>query len=103
MSEKISEKITEISGINTKPFHRYVNKIPLNDFINTLKNEKIKSNHNGYNNLSLMIKENRGIIDISLYGDRDLNEEEKKINERIDVIFRKKEKTSKGLTRDELL
>ena len=36
-------------------------------------------------------------------GDRDFTEEEKDVIERVKVIARVKDRTSKGLTRDELL
>jgi len=49
------------------------------------------------------IREDLGILDMSLYGDRDLTEKEKYEDERIAVIFRTKTKTSKGETRDDLL
>jgi hypothetical protein len=38
-----------------------------------------------------------------IYGDRDLTEEEKDAIERMGVITREKDKTSKGLRREDLL
>ena len=103
MRKNVNEQIGQISGTETNPFRRYVGKINLDDFIFVLEQERKKSKLNGYSNLELIIKEDGGILDIYLYGDRDLNDDEKDMNERILVIARVLDKTSKGLTRDELL
>ncbi len=99
---KINEEIIQISGIETNPFRRYVGKTNIDTLINDLEQEKIKANKNGYTNLEVLIKEDDGIIDIYLYGDRDLTEDEKEIDERIAPIFRIMDKTSMGLTRNDL-
>lgn len=103
MRTKINEFICEISGVETEPFRRYVGKINVNELIEVITKEKEISEKKGYSNLELSIKEDTGIIDIYLYGDRDLTEEEVDLDERISVIARIKDKTSKGLTRDNLL
>lgn len=103
MNKKISEQVTQISGVDTDPFRRYVDKINLDYFMIVLKEEKIKAESNGYSDLELLIKEDRGIVDIYLYGKRDLTEDEKDTREIIAVMTRAKDKTSKGLTRDDLL
>ena len=98
-----NEEIIEISGIYTKPFNRFSYKIPLDELIDLLIESKEKCIEKGYTNLTLWVSENSGLVDMSIHGDRELNEEEKDILERIQVIGRIKDKTSKGLTRDELL
>lgn len=103
METKINEEIIQISGIETKPFCRYVGKINLDELLKKLTDNKLKYELDGYSNLELSINEDCGIIDIYLFGDRNLIEEEIDIRERIAVIGRIKDKTSKGLTRDELL
>lgn len=103
MRTKITEEITLISGVDTNPFNRYVGKISLNELMNRLNKERTKAEEMGYENLEVLIQENRGIVDIYLYGDRGLTEEEKDMDERIAVIARQKEKTSKGLTRKDLI
>ena len=69
----------------------------------SLTNLKNKYKKKGYKNIELFIREDLGIIDMSVYGDRDLTEEEVDLDERISVIARMKDKTSKGMTRDDLL
>jgi|TARA_R110000765_G_scaffold358323_1_gene448600 hypothetical protein len=103
MRTKINELICQISGVETEPFRRYVGKINVNELIDVIAKEKEISEKKGYNNLELHIAEDTGIIDIYLYGDRDLTEEEVDLDERISVIARMKDKTSKGMTRDDLL
>lgn len=103
MRTKVNEEITQISGIETNPFRRYVGKIKVDELLNVLTEEKEKAEIKGYSNLEILIQEDTGIIDIYLYGNRDLSEEEKDTDERMSVIARMKDKTSKGLTRDDLL
>ena len=103
MRTKIKENICQISGTETKPFRRYIGKINVNELIDVISKEKEISEKKGYSNLELSITEDTGIVDIYLYGDRDLTEEEVDLDERIAVIARMKDKTSKGMTRDDLL
>ena len=103
MRTKINELICQISGVETEPFRRYVGKINVNELIDAITKEKEISEKKGYRNLELSVEEDIGIIDIYLYGDRDLTEEEVYLDERISVITRVKDKTSKGMTRDDLL
>jgi hypothetical protein len=103
MRTKIKENIYQISGTETKPFRRYIGKINVNELIDVISKEKEISEKKGYSNLELSITEDTGIVDIYLYGDRDLTEEEVDLDERIAVIARMKDKTSKGMTRDDLL
>jgi hypothetical protein len=98
-----TELIKEISGIDTEPFKRFSYKIDLDELINLLVKSKIECEHKGYKNLKLWVSEDTGLIDMSIYGDREFNEEEKDMIERIQVIGRIKDKTSKGLTREDLL
>lgn len=102
MREKIHEEISQISGTETEPFRRYCGKIDVESFISILQEEKQKAEASGYTNLKLLIREDTGIIDIDLYGDRKLTDEEKDIDERIMVITRVMKKTSKGLTREDI-
>jgi len=103
MRTKVNEVITQISGTKTNPFRRYVGRIKVDELLNVLSEEKEKSEIKGYSNLEVSIQENMGIIDIHLYGDRDLSKKENDVDERISVIGRMKDKTSKGLTREDLL
>ena len=48
------------------------------------------------------MREDTGLVDMSIHGDRDFTEEEKDVIERIQVIVRIKDKTSKGLNREDL-
>jgi len=99
---KINEEILEISGINTKPFTRFSYKIPLDKIIDLLTESKEKCKEKGYTNLTLWVSEDTGLVDMSIHGDRDFTEEEKDVIERIQVIARIKDKTSKGLNREDL-
>jgi hypothetical protein len=74
-----------------------------NIIIDLLIESKEKCIDKGYTNLTLWVSENSGLVDMSIHGDRGFTEEEKDVIERIQVITRIKDKTSKGLTRDELL
>lgn len=103
MNKKINEVITQISGVHTNPFLRYNGKIDLNELVDVLIKEKEKAEKIGYQNLKLLISSDSSLIDIDLYGDRDLTKEEVLIQEKIDVIGRVKEKTSEGLTREQIL
>tara|TARA_B100000575_G_scaffold254355_1_gene223463 strand:- start:2523 stop:2825 length:303 start_codon:yes stop_codon:yes gene_type:complete len=95
MKDKITEHIEDLP--------REVNKINVDSLIDNLTNLKKKYEKKGYRNIEVSIREDLGIIDMSVYGDRDLTEEEVDIAERISVIARMKDKTSKGMTRDDLL
>jgi len=95
MKDKITEHIEDLP--------REVSKINVDSLIRNLTNLKKKYEKKGYRNIDVSIREDLGIIDMSVYGDRDLTEKEKYEDERIDVIFRNKNKTSKGETRDVLL
>ena len=79
MRTKIRENITQISGVETNPFRRYIGDIKLNDFILVLEEEKTKAEKMGYSNLDISIEEDAGIVDIYLYGDRNLTEDERDI------------------------
>ena len=95
MKDKITEHIEDLP--------REISKINVNSLIDNLTNLKKKYEKKGYRNIDVSIREDLGIIDMSVYGDRDLTEKEKYEDERIGVIFRTKSKTSKGETRDDLL
>lgn len=95
MKDKITEHIEDLP--------REVNKINIDSLIRNLTNLKNKYEKKGYRNIEVWIREDLGIIDMSVYGDRDLTEKEKYEDERIEVIFRTKTKTSKGETRNDLL
>ena len=95
MKDKITEHIEDLP--------REISKINVNSLIDNLTNLKKKYEKKGYRNIDVSIREDLGIIDMSVYGDRDLTEKEKYEDERIGVIFRTKNKTSKGETRDDLL
>ena len=94
MRTKINELISE---------RRYIGRITVDDLIDDITKEKEISEKKGYRDLELDISEDTGIIDFYLWGDRDLTEEEVDLDERIAVIARMKNKTSKGMTRDDLL
>lgn len=100
---KTNEEIKQISGIDSNPFKRYAGKINLNEFIGVLKQERIDAEAKGYSDLELLIQKDGGMIDITLYGTRDMTEEENENNGIMELLFRMKEKTSRGLTRDDLL
>lgn len=99
----ITEELYTISGIDTDPFCRYSGKIPLIEFKNKLNNLYDEYTNKNYFNLNLKIKENSGLIDVELYGDRLMNNKELKDKERMEVIFRMKEQTSEGLKREDLI
>ena len=94
MRTKINELISE---------RRYIGRITVDDLIDDITKEKEISEKKGYRDLELDINEDTGIIDFYLWGDRDLTEEEVDLDERIAVLARMKNKTSKGMTRDDLL
>jgi hypothetical protein len=98
-----TELIKEISGTDTKPFKRFSYKIDIDELIHLLIKSKTECEHKGYKNLKVWISEDSGLIDMSIHGDREFNEEEKDMIERVQVIGRIKDKTSKGLTREDLL
>ena len=95
MKNKITEHIEDLP--------REVSKINVDSLIDNLTNLKNKYEKKGYRNIEVSIREDLGILDMALFGDRDLTEKEKYEDERIAVIFRNKTKTSKGETRDDLL
>ena len=95
MRNKITEHIEDLP--------REVSKINVDSLIDNLTNLKNKYEKKGYRNIEVSIREDLGILDMALFGDRDLTEKEKYEDERIAVIFRNKTKTSKGETRDDLL
>tara|TARA_S200002703_G_scaffold41860_1_gene36289 strand:- start:13 stop:303 length:291 start_codon:yes stop_codon:yes gene_type:complete len=95
MKNKITEHIEDLP--------REVSKINVDSLIDNLTNLKNKYEKKGYRNIEVSIREDLGILDMTLFGDRDLTEKEKYEDERIAVIFRNKTKTSKGETRDDLL
>ncbi len=95
MRDKITEHIEDLP--------REVGKINIDSLIDSLTNLKNKYEKKGYRNIEVSIREDLGIIDMFLYGDRDLTEKEKYEDERIAVIFRTKNKTSKGETRNDLI
>jgi hypothetical protein len=103
MNNKITETIVEISGIRTNPFRRYVNNIPLLEFLDILDYERTIAHMKGYYNLQLAIRMDAGIIDIDLVGDREKTIDELNVEDHIAAIFRMKEKTKDGLTRDDLI
>ena len=87
MKDKITEHIEDLP--------REVNKIDIDSLIDNLTNLKKKYEKKGYRNVEVWIREDLGIIDMSLFGDRDLTEKEKYEDERIAVIFRTKSKPLK--------
>ena len=53
--------------------------------------------------MTLWLHQDSCSIGMRIYGDRDFTEEEKDAIERMEVITREKDKTSKGLSREDLL
>lgn len=99
----ITEKIKEISGTETEPLNRFSYKIPLDELIIMLNKTKQECEDAGYSNLKLHVNEQDGLIDMYVYGDRELNDSEKDVVEILQVVGRTKDKTTKGLTRDQIL
>lgn len=102
-ADKINEKIIEISGIDTEPFIRFSYKIPLDKLIELLMYSKNECQKKGYENLSLWISEDDGLVDMSIYGDRDLNEDEIQQRDEILVVGRIKSVSDNGLSRNDIL
>ena len=99
----VKELITEISGVDTDPFNRYVGDISVERLVKDVEQHSKQAKNNGYGNLTVRIETDSGITDVYLYGEREYNTTELKMIERFDVINRIKDKTSDGLTRDDLL
>ena len=100
---KITEEIKQISGIETDPFLRFSYIIPLEDLIELLVESRDDGHRKGYENLKLHVSEDDGIVDMSIYGDRNLNAKEIKIADEISVIARMKPLSNEGLDRDDIL
>ena len=77
--------------------------MPVDTLIDLLLKSKQECEEKGYTNLTLWLHQDSCSIGMRIYGDRDLTEEEKDAIERMEVITREKDKTSKGLTREDLL
>ena len=70
--------------------------IPLDAVIDLLLKSKQECKEKGYTNLTLDLRQDSCWIDMQINGDRDLTEEEKDAIERMEVITRGRDKTSKG-------
>jgi hypothetical protein len=103
MNNKKKEHIETISGVETNPWLRFVGDIPIDHLILPLINSRNNGVDLGYENLKIVIKEDTGIIDIDLYGERPFNDEELQQMDEISVISRQKSISNTGLNRDELL
>jgi hypothetical protein len=77
--------------------------IPVDTLIDLLLKSKQECEEKGYTNLTLWLHQDSCSIGMRIYGDRDLTEDEKDAIERVEVITREKDKTSKGLSREDLL
>ena len=77
--------------------------MPVDTLIDLLLKSKQECEEKGYTNLTLWLHQDSCSIGMRIYGDRDLTEEEKDAIERMEVITREKDKTSKGLSREDLL
>jgi hypothetical protein len=77
--------------------------MPVDTLIDLLLKSKQECEEKGYTNLTLWLHQDSCGISMRIYGDRDLTEEEKDAIERMEVITREKDKTSKGLSREDLL
>jgi hypothetical protein len=95
---KRNEVILEIGGGN-----RLKDIIPVDTLIDLLLKSKQECEEKGYTNLTLWLHQDSCWINMRIYGDRDFTEEEKDAIERMEVITREKDKTSKGLSREDLL
>ena len=71
--------------------------------IDLLLKSKQECEEKGYTNLTSWLHQDSCGTYMRIYGDRDLTEEEKDAIERMEVITREKDKTSKGLSREDLL
>lgn len=100
---KKHEFIKTLSGVNTEPFNRYTSNIQLDELISLLIKASTEGERLGYCDLNVHITEDVGLVDIKLFGMVDLTEKDIKMRDRLDVFFRKKEKTTDGETRDDLL
>jgi hypothetical protein len=103
MNNKKKEHIETISGVETNPWLRFVGDIPIDQLIELLINSRNNGVNLGYENLKVLIKEDTGIIDIDLYGERPFNDEELQQMDEISVISRQKSISNTGLNRNELL
>jgi hypothetical protein len=98
-SDKRTEVILKIGGGN-----RIVKDVmSLDTLINLLVKSKQECEEKGYTNLTLYLRQDSCWVDMWIHGDRDLTEDEKDAIERMEVITREKDKTSKGLRREDLL
>jgi len=82
---------------------RFTGRINLDVLIDSLINERNKAKENGYSDLEISIDEDNGIVDLYFYGNRDLTKTEKYNDERIAVLSRMLDETSKGEKREDLL
>ena len=89
--------------MDTQPFLRFVGNIPIDDLIEVLIKSRDNGVNLGYEKLKVLIKEDTGIIDIDLYGERPFNDEELQQMDEISVISRQKSISNTGLNRNELL
>lgn len=101
--DKVNEKIIEISGTETEPFMRFAQMIPLDKFMELLVKSKEDATKSGYTDIHLHVKEDGGLIDISLYGDREQTPEELKVKDELCVIARRKPRSMEGLDRNQIL
>ena len=84
-------------------FDRLKDVIPVDTLIDLLLKSKQECEEKGYTNLTLSLRQDSCWVDMRIHGDRDLTEEEKDAIERVEVITREKDKTSKGLSREDFL
>lgn len=77
--------------------------MPIDTLIDLLLKSKQECEEKGYTNLTSWLHQDSCGTYMRIYGDRDFTEEEKDAIERMEVITREKDKTSKGLSRGDLL
>jgi hypothetical protein len=77
--------------------------MPIDTLIDLLLKSKQECEEKGYTNLTSWLHQDSYGTYMRIYGDRELTEEEKDAIERMEVIIREKDKTSKGLSREDLL
>ena len=103
MKKVKNELILDVSGINTQPFKRFGYHVSLDELITILTEKRKECIERGYSNLEIYIDQMDGMVDMSIHGDRNMTEDEINTMERMLVIARQLDKTSKGLTRETIL
>ena len=94
--------IKQISGVNTNPFLRFSD-IPIDQLIELLTTSKNEVETLGFTDVKVSITEDGGMVDINLYGDKDLTQREITEIDNINTIFRNKPISDEGLSREDIL